>query len=37
LEEGRIFTSYEDLDMAFKLGFGRSWSDTTLVLPQTDG
>jgi DNA uptake protein ComE-like DNA-binding protein len=36
LEEGRVFNSYEDLDNAFKLGFGKSWSATSLVLPQTD-
>ena len=37
LADGQTFNSYEDLDKAFKLGFGKSWSATTLVLPQDNG
>lgn len=36
LEDGQTFSSYEDLDKAFKLGFAKSWSVTNLILPQTD-
>ncbi len=37
LEEGQTFSSYEDLDKVFKLSFGKSWSDTGLLLGQVDG
>lgn len=37
LADGQTFTSYEDLDKAFKLSFGKSWSDTGLLLGQVDG
>jgi DNA uptake protein ComE-like DNA-binding protein len=33
LADGQTFNSYEDLDKAFKLGFGKSWADSNLVLP----
>lgn len=33
LEEGQTFSTYEDLDKTFKLSFGKSWADTSLVLP----
>lgn len=32
LADGQTFASYEDLDKAFKLSFGKSWADTGLVL-----
>ena len=34
LSEGQVFASYEDLDKAFKLGFGRNWSEVGLLLPE---
>ena len=33
LADGQVFTSYEDLDKAFKLGFGRTWKEVGLILP----
>ena len=32
LADGQTFASYEELDKSFKLSFGRSWSDTGLLL-----
>jgi len=34
LSEGQVFTSYEDLDKAFKLSFGKGWESTGLLLPE---
>ncbi|MCA6430308.1 MAG: hypothetical protein IM613_12815 [Cytophagales bacterium] len=32
LADGQVFTTYEDLDKAFKLGFGAKWESTGLLL-----
>lgn len=37
LADGQTFSSYEELDAFQKLGFGRTFKDTNLVLPENNG
>lgn len=37
LADGAVFSSYEDLDKWQKLGFGKSFESTGLLLPQDNG